>query len=97
MFLAFTRAADPATARPRVNAVSAGWPRRSATTAAHKVSTGARLISRGMASAKPEAGALARDGILAGRAAPADRDVQYRTNLKSLVELMRPNTIQEIE
>jgi hypothetical protein len=60
MFRAFTRAADPAAARPRVNAVSAGWPRRYATTAAHKVSTGARLIPRGMTPAKPEVGALAR-------------------------------------
>jgi hypothetical protein len=43
MLRAFTRAAEPATARPSVKAVSAGWPRRSATTAAHKVSTGAPI------------------------------------------------------
>jgi hypothetical protein len=67
MLRAFTRAADPTTARPRVNAVSAGWPRRSATTAAQRVSTGARLISRGMVPAKPEVGALARDGNLRSR------------------------------
>jgi len=44
----FTRAAELATARPSVNAVSGGWPSCSATTAAHKVSTGARLTITAM-------------------------------------------------
>jgi hypothetical protein len=34
----------------------------------------------GMKSAKPKVGALARHGIFAGRAAPAGREVQSRTN-----------------
>ena len=51
MVRAFTRAAEPATDRPSVSAVSGGWPRRSATTMAHKVRTGARLTITGISAA----------------------------------------------
>jgi hypothetical protein len=56
MFRAFSRAADPATARPRVKAVSAGWPRRSATMAAHRV----RQAASGQAAAESVSGSTRR-------------------------------------
>ncbi len=47
-----TPTAEPATDRPSVSAVSAGWPSRSTTTAAHKVRTGALLTITGITVAK---------------------------------------------